>query len=169
VSLAWCASAYAAEDPVGPASLSAGRRVRVTSSPDVEPVIGSVVSVEADAVVIRHAGSNVVSRIPMAEIRKLDVSLGRRSRAGRGAMIGAAVGVMPGLLMTTGDYSSDVHGESNAATVAVAGAAGGALLGAGIGWALKSESWRPSEVPSAAVSAAPVRGGVAVSLRLTWR
>jgi hypothetical protein len=83
-------------------------------------------------------------------------------------MVGAAVGLMPGLLMTFGDYSSDVHGDSHAGTVAAVGAAGGALLGAAIGWALKTEDWVPSEMPRAAVAAVPVRGGFALSLCMTW-
>jgi len=83
-------------------------------------------------------------------------------------VIGVAAGVVPGLLLTFGDYSSDVHGDSNAAAVALIGAAGGALLGGAIGWALRTDEWMPGELPKAAFAAVPVRGGAAVSLRLAW-
>jgi hypothetical protein len=163
-----CASAHAAEGPAEPVDPSVGSRVRVTSSAGNEPVTGTLLSVDVDALVLRHEANDAASRIPIAEIVKLEVSGGRRSQAGRGAMIGAAVGVMPGLLLTFGDYSSDVHGDSHAGTAAVIGAAGGALLGAALGWALKTEDWVPSQVPRAAVAAVPVRKGVAVSFRVTW-
>jgi hypothetical protein len=168
LTLMLCACAYAAEGPAAPADPSVGSRVRITSSAGNEPVTGVLLSIDVDALVLRREGIDAASRIPVAEIVKLEVSSGRRSQMGRGAMIGAAVGVMPGLLLTFGDYSSDVHGDSHAGTVAVIGAAGGALVGAAIGWALKTEDWVPSEVPRAAVAAVPVRRGVAVSFRLTW-
>ena len=163
-----CSYAYAAEGPAEPRNLSVGSRIRITSSAVGEPVTGTLLSIDIEDLVFRRAGTDAPSRIPLAEIVTLEVSGGRRSQAGRGAMIGAAVGVVPGLLLTFGDYSSDVHGDSHAGTVAAIGAAGGALLGAAIGWAIKTESWIPCEAPRAALAAAPVRGGVAVSFRMTW-
>jgi hypothetical protein len=168
LTLMLCTSAYAADGPAERVNPSVGSRVRITSGADGEPVTGTLLSIDVDALVIRRAGVDASSRILIAEIVKLEVSGGQRSQVGRGAMIGGAVGVMPGLLLTVGDYSSDVHGDSHAGTVAAIGAAGGALLGAAIGWALKSEKWIPSEVPRAAVAAVPLPRGVAVSFRLTW-
>jgi hypothetical protein len=108
-------------------------------------------------------------RFPVAEIQMLEVSSGRKSQAGRGAMIGGAIGAMPGLLLTFGDYSEDVHGDGpSPAAVAAMGAAGGALVGAAIGWALKTEGWLPAEMPRAGVAFLPLRGGAAVSFRMTW-
>jgi hypothetical protein len=83
-------------------------------------------------------------------------------------MIGAAVGIVPGLVMTTGDYNRDVHGDSHPGAVAAIGAAGGALLGAAIGWALKTDKWVPGEVPRATVAVVPVPAGVAISFRMEW-
>lgn len=168
VVLILCAPAHAAEGLTEPTGPPVGRRVRITSGVAAERVIGTVLSVELDAVVLRHAGSEAPSRIPIRDILKLEVSGGQKSQVGRGALIGAAVGVMPGLLLTFGDYSSDVHGDSHAATVAAIGAASGVVLGAAIGFALKTDEWVPSEVPRAAVAAFPLPGGAAVSFRMTW-
>jgi hypothetical protein len=84
-------------------------------------------------------------------------------------MIGAAVGVMPGALSTFGDYSRDVHGEGPSPTaVAAVGAIGGALVGAAIGNAVKTEKWLPCGLPRPAVAVVPLRGGAGVSLSLAW-
>jgi len=168
LTLMLCAGAYAADGPGEAIEPSVGSRVRITSSAHGGPVIGTLLSIEVNALVLRRAGSDAASRIPVDEIRTLEVSRGRKSQVGRGAMIGAAAGVMPGLLLTFGDYSSDVHGDSNAGAVAVIGAASGALVGAAVGWALKTENWVAGEVPRAAIAAVPVRGGVALSFRMTW-
>ena len=111
----------AAEEP---GHLTVGSRVRITSGMANEQVIGTVLGIDVDALILGSARNDTPARIPVADIVKLEVSRGQKSQVGRGAMIGAAVGLMPGLLMTTGDYSSDVHGDSHAATVAAIGAAG---------------------------------------------
>jgi hypothetical protein len=77
---------------------------------------------------------------------------------------------MPGLLLTFGDYSSDVHGSGpSPGAVAAVGAAAGAAVGAAIAWALNTEEWLPAERPAVAASVTPLRGGgLGVSLRVTW-
>jgi len=151
-------------------SILPGSRVRVSSSTLASgSAIGSFVGVESESVVLGNAAGGSPFRVPLNTISKLEVSVGRRSQAGRGAMIGAAIGVTPGLLLTFGDYSSDVHGDGpSVAAVAAMGAAGGALLGAAIGWALKVDRWQVVEGPVAGVAVVPLRGGAAVSVRLDW-
>jgi hypothetical protein len=162
---AGASGAQGAEEPANP---PVGSRIRITSSAVSGPVVGTLLGVEVDALVLRRAGSDAAVRIPTADIVNLDVSGGRGPQTGRGAMIGAAAGLMPGLLLTFGDYSSDVHGDSHAGTVALIGVASGALLGAAIGRTLKTDNWVPSAVPRAVVAVVPVRRGVAVSFRMTW-
>jgi hypothetical protein len=147
--------------------VAVGSRVRV-STPEAGPVplIGGVVGLEPDAIVVQGEGSQAPRRIPLGPTTSVEISGGRRSKAGRGAVLGAAVGAMPGLLMTFGDYNSDPTYSPGA--VAAVGAAAGAALGAAVGCALKSERWLPAEVPSVTAGVVPLRGGVGFSMRVAW-
>ena len=152
--------------PVESRTLAVGSRVRVTTPlAGTGPLIGTVVGIEPDAVSVRGGSSGSALRIPVTPATTLEVSGGKRSRAGRGAMLGAAVGVMPGLLMTFGDYNTD---DGSPGAVAALGAAAGAAVGAAVGWALRSEQWLPAEMPSVAAGIAPLRGGATFSLRVAW-
>jgi len=165
VVLAIGARAHAGESAV----VEVGSRVRVTSNSTAPVSVGTVAAVEDDALVLRRAGEASTLRIPIGDLRRLEVSSGRRSQAGRGAMIGTAIGAMPGLLLSFGDYSEDVHGDGpSPVAVAAIGAAGGAAVGAAIGWAVKTERWVPAELKDATVTVAPIRGGVACALRISW-
>jgi hypothetical protein len=165
VILAVGARAYAGESVLA----EVGSRVRVTSFSDASLRIGTVAAIEADALVLRRAGDDSTLRIPIGELRRLEVSSGKRSQAGRGAMIGAAIGALPGLLLTFGDYSDDVHGDGpSPAAVAAMGAAGGAAVGAAIGRVVKTERWVPAGLHNAGVAVVPARGGVAFALRIAW-
>jgi hypothetical protein len=159
----WSASAYPSE----PGAVAVGTRVRV-SAPEVgtRPVIGSVVDLEPLAVLVQVGGSGPPMRVPWGPTTTIEASGGRRSKAGRGAVLGAAVGVMPGLLMTFGDYNTDPDHSPGA--VAALGAATGAAVGAAVGWALKSERWLPADVPQVTAGSAPLRGGVGFSVRVAW-
>ena len=170
VALLPCVASSAADAPPGPAPVSVGSRVRVTSGPATPPTVGTVAALESGTLVLSIAGLDVPLRVPVADIQTLEVSAGRKSQLWRGALIGAAAGAIPGILMTVGDYSDDVHGDDpSPAAVAAIGAAGGALVGAGIGWAIKSEQWRLAEVPKTSLRFVPLRGGAAVTLRVAWR
>lgn len=147
--------------------VAVGSRVRV-SAPEAgtQPLIGNVVGLEPHAVLVQGEGSGTPTRVLLGPTATIEVSGGRRSKAGRGAMIGAAVGVMPGLLMTVGDYNND--SEYSPGAVSAVGAATGAAVGAAIGWALKSERWLPGQVPAVTAGIAPLRGGVGFSVHIAW-
>ena len=150
--------------------VSAGSRVRV-SSPSVADgaVIGTLAAVESDAIVIRPRSGDPPLRVPFGADTKVELSVGRRSKWARGAMMGAAIGAAPGLLLTFGDYSGDVSGDGpSPAAVAAMGAAGGALVGAAVGWALKSDEWQEVHLSTAGVGLIPRRGGIAVSVWVGW-
>jgi membrane associated rhomboid family serine protease len=148
-------------------ALAVGSRVRV-SAPEAgaQPLIGSVVGLEPHAVLVRAESSGAATRVPLGFSTTIEVSGGRRSKAGRGAVVGAAVGAMPGLLMTFGDYNADP--EHSPGAVAALGAAAGAAVGAVVGWALKSEEWFPAEAPLVTAGVAPLRGGVGFSIHVAW-
>lgn len=150
---------------------SAGDRVRVTrSEPAGAPLVGTLVGLDAEAVVLRPFPDAAPVRVPVSEVKRFEVSGGRRPQSLQGALIGTAVGTLPGLALTFGDYSSDVHGSGpDPLAVAAVGAAAGAVLGAVIGRAVKSEQWSPFPLASASAGVSPAPGGgVAVSLRVAW-
>jgi hypothetical protein len=164
VALVLCGvSAFPSESHV----VAVGSRVRV-NAPEVgpAPLIGTVVGLEPHAVVVQDGSSRTSTRVSLGSTTTIEVSGGRRSKAGRGAVLGAAVGAMPGLLMTFGDYNSDP--EHSPGAVAAVGAAAGAAVGAAVGWALKSEQWLPAAVPSVTAGIVPLRGGVGVAVHVAW-
>jgi hypothetical protein len=146
--------------------LAVGSRVRVGSSEaEAQPLVGRIVALEPDAVVLLADDGHSQTRVPVTHSTRLEVSGGRRSKAARGAMIGTAIGALPGVLMTFGDYNSD---KGNPAAISIAGAAAGAALGSLIGLALKSEEWLPARMPAVSASVAPVRRGAAISFSIAW-
>ena len=159
-----CSAASASELP----DVVPGSRVRV-SSPALAsgPAVGSLMRLEPGSILLDQGKGQPALRVPLDPHVRLELSLGRKSQAVRGAMIGAAVGVAPGLLLTFGD-DNDGGDVPSPAVVAAMGAAGGALLGAAIGWAVKAEQWQEVGLPAAGVSFVPLRGGVAASIRVTW-
>jgi len=80
-------------------------------------------------------------------------------------MVGAAVGAMPGLFMTFGDYNTD---NGSPAAVSLVGAAAGAAIGSLVGLALKSEDWVPTDVAAVTAGIAPIPRGVSFSLSVAW-
>jgi hypothetical protein len=163
VALSTSASVLGAESR----ALAVGARVRVTG-PEVgtEPLIGTVVGLEPDAILVRGGSAGATpKRILVAPTTTFEVSGGRKSQAGRGSMLGAAVGAVPGFLMAVGDYNTDDH---NPGAVTALGAVAGAAVGAAVGWGLKSEQWLPAGVPSVTAGIAPLRGGVGFTLRIAW-
>ena len=146
--------------------LAIGSRVRVTSpEAAAQPLVGRIVALEPDAVVVLAEGDHSQTRVPVTSSTSLEVSGGRKSQAARGAMLGAAIGALPGVLMTFGDYNTD---KGNPAAISLAGATAGAALGSLIGLALKSEQWLPARMPTVRASVAPVPRGAAISFSVAW-
>ena len=147
-------------------TVAVGSRVRVTSQETgAKPLIGQVVALEPGVVVLVGEGGSGEERVPVAPSTTLEVSRGKRSQAGRGAMIGAAVGAMPGLLMTFGDYNTD---KGNPAAVSLVGAAAGAAIGSLVGLVLTSENWLPADVPVVTAGIAPIPRGASISVSVLW-
>jgi hypothetical protein len=127
-------------------------------------VEGTVRGVTGDTLwVWQEAG--ISTPIERETVGRLEVSLGRRSNALKGMLIGGGVGLLSGLLYPEGSLSDD---RSEAVlTVALSGALWGALIGA----LIKTERWRtvgwnssarPVAVPEVRVS----RGDLFVGLRI---
>lgn len=152
-----------AEEPV---TVAVGSRVRVTSQETgARPLVGQVVALEQGGVVVADEAGRGPRRVSLAPSTMLEVSRGKKSQAASGAMIGAAAGALPGLLMTFGDYNTD---ERSPAAVSLVGAAAGAAIGSLIGLAFRSEGWQRAELPVVTADIAPVARGASVSLTLAW-
>jgi hypothetical protein len=148
-----------------PGTLAVGSRVRVTS-PEVgpQPLVGLIVALPPGAVVVSGEGG-AQSRVTLGSASSLEVSAGRKSRAGRGAMIGAAVGAMTGILINVGDYNTD---EPNTLAVSAVGAVSGAALGALVGLVFRTDDWRPAKAHAVSAGIGPIPRGAALSLRVRW-
>jgi hypothetical protein len=122
--------------------LSAGTRVRVHTRVQGK-VIGHLVRVTTDSIVFRSANeADAELALPAAAVNRLDLSTGRRSRKGRGALIGLVVGTVGGYLVLLRLCSDACIGAWPLLGVPVAGALVGAGMGATIGSGVRTERWR---------------------------
>lgn len=154
----------AQEDP----RLVPGKRVRVTASKFLQKVkgvsisrarrieklryVGSLVALNTDTLVIRAQGWNESFFIPFENLKKLELSRGRKSNLGKGAKIGFLVGAGFGAII--GGVAGSGIGEKAdpSSYVLHLGVLGGVFfgllgtgIGAGVGAELSGEIWE--EVP----------------------
>jgi len=151
----------------GPWPVGLGQRVRVTT--DSGPWIGTLVHQDTSGLTLHGPGlsdSSAVT-IPLDRVRQLEISVGRQSNAGKGALIGFGLGAATGLALGIGCASSDslfqcTGGQVIQATVVIG------LVGAGVGGLLglasSSERWEKIAAGPVHVSLAPHRLGLSVSL-----
>jgi hypothetical protein len=190
MALCFCAVlvGLSSEAPAGEASwVGAGSRVRVTLLSSGDRIVGRIVEADDDAIVLRRQKGDQIERlrVPRLDIRKLEVSQ-RRSRRGRGAGIGALVGVGTAVVLgvVAGESCSPPPTENSLLTfsqsldsslcfshaetallTAIVTIPVGALLGAAIA---PGESWRPVDDHHLMLSVGPASGG-GVSARVTLR
>lgn len=133
-----------------PVEADSGSRIRITvNQPSKRLFTGTLVSVDADS--LRFTDTTGVAAVPIASVARLERSRGRRSNAGRGALIGGLIGGGAGLLLGIAASAEEgniveVGPEEIVVVTAIMGAAG-AGLGALIGSASKRERWEPMPVP----------------------
>lgn len=150
--------------------IAPGTRIRLSASQlGAEPLVGTLLEIGPETLSLELPGGGGPQTIPRSAVTRLEVSRGRKSQAGRGALVGLAVGGAATMLLTFGDYSSDVHGDLNLLAIGAGLAAGGAAIGGLIGWARKAEQWEAATLQPISVAVGPVRGrGVRVTVRLAW-
>jgi hypothetical protein len=150
-------------------SPAVGQRVRLRTATTSPWLVGTLVAVDADTLRLRVADSAPVVSVARATIGRLDVSGGRHSNAGRGAVYGAAVlgglGLLAGVACANSDTYTWVRCDGgDVAALTVWGAAFGAGFGALIGAMSHREDWQSAGVDHARVSLGPRGVGVGVSL-----
>ena len=151
----------------GPWAVGQGQRVRVTT--DSGAWIGMLVQQDSTSLTLHGPGLSDSSAVtlPRDRIRRLEISAGRQSNAGKGALIGLGIGAATGLALGIGCASSDslfqcTGGEVVQATL-IFGFIGGGVGGL-VGMASSSERWKLIGADAVHVSLAPHGLGLTVSL-----
>lgn len=154
--------------PVG-----AGDRVRVSRLGTVPPVVCTVLALKADTLVLDAEDRVATLEVPLSLVKKVEVSRGQTSNAGRGALkgglIGAGIGAVLGSAAWMGSDSDDfikIGPEAVAVGAGVLGAVG-AFAGLLIGSTTVSDHWE--EVPLNEIYVGPSsvdHDGIEVSVAL---
>ena len=122
---------------------------------------------KSDSLVMKSKGDTLAA--PQDFVTRLEVSLSRKSKAGRGAKIGAVVLAIPGVI--TGLAISEIclgfgctqqslgDRVQLAALLGVIGAGTGALIGVVIGSAIRPDRWEGVPLDQLRVSFGPQRDG----------
>jgi hypothetical protein len=144
-----------------PPTIEPGERVRVTA-PDfgLQKSVGTCLSLSQGVMAFEPAGSSQLT-IPTGSMTGLEISRGRKSNTlkglGLGFLGGAALGAVIGLLVD--EHGNDLAPWNAAVVGAAVFGAGGAVVGAGIGTAIKTDRWEEVPVDRLRVSLTPQRGG----------
>ena len=168
-----CAPAHVVHAPLP----MAGDRIRYALADDSATLhVARVVGVSADTIVVERvlpgrtggAAERVSASLATASLARLEKRVGRRGNAGRGALIGAGVGVVGGLFCANEEPGWLTPTPAQCMIgLPLSGAATGALIGA----LIKSDVWMPvvraARVP--VVAGAPVASGTAVEIGVRVR
>ncbi len=155
--------------------LAVGSRVRLMAAAvSKEPLVGTVVRLDATSVELRTADQKQATLVPRHAITQAEVSLGRRSKK-RHVLIGALIGGAAGAIavLATPEESCDPNalfgcssGPSQGEGALIFGALG-AAVGAGVGALIPvGEEWQAAAARPRVGIGPTRRGGVQISLSL---
>ena len=152
-------SAEAQEPGAARTGLILGSRLRITTTGDQTPLIGLVVAVDPQTVTLATDAGAV--KTPVSSISVVEISLGKRRYTRRGMAIGAALGLVAGLLGDVDEkgVSPALGDESRGALVGYSifsGTAFGAIVGA----LIKTDRWSPVDVSIAPTPGPAGRPGI---------
>jgi hypothetical protein len=157
------ASAGAGVAPAqSPEGLSVGQRVRITRSSQEPPLVGSLYQVDDRQLVIDD-GKGAFTSVPTADVRKIELTMGKRSNVVRGAIIGASIGVALGVTAVVA-LCDDNDCINEGGAIAVLGLGGGAL-GAIVGAPIRTERWQSVPLDGVRSRVDGPRSQLAVTLR----
>ncbi|MBX3146273.1 MAG: hypothetical protein KF785_05840 [Gemmatimonadales bacterium] len=165
-------------------SVAPGQRVRLIythpTKADTLRTSGTLISWDTTVVLTRDikpgAAADTV-RVPAAAIALVDVSMGRKSRAGRGALYGALAGGAAGAMLGAtahedcaagGCYYTMPVGQAMAGGALVLGAVG-ALVGLIIGSLGEGDQWAIVPLPESTFRVGPTpQSSVGLTFALRW-
>ncbi len=143
-----------------------GDRVRVTGHfcqpfHTCEHSVSTFLAWKADSLVIQSNGDTLY--VPVDRVTRLDVSRGRKTNTGTGAVIGLLVGGVVGAAIGYASYEEGGFGDLgpgvNVVAGGVIGGLGGLVTGAFIGLAIQTDRWREVPLDRVRVSLGPQRDG----------
>ena len=169
------------------ASPAAGDRVRITLTAPAAERVGTgrvdarLLSATGDSLALDTTVAGAPFAVGMGDVAKFERYAGRRSNAGKGAVIGLGIGALAGgvaafALANAGgscdDASlSDIACEETAGTMGLLGAAAGGVLGllfgAVSGAASSGDSWMPVGAP-VRVTPTVIRGVPGIAMRVEF-
>ena len=143
--------------------IAVGTRVRVEAATvSTKPVTGTIVRLDETSMTVLVNPASPPKVLPRDAITKMEVSVGRRSKAKLGALIGAvalAISAASEESSCSGIVCVEPHKEAVVAFAGAVGAGLGALIGAGF----RKDTWAQVESPGLRVSVSPNRNGGAIS------
>ncbi|HEY7614639.1 MAG TPA: hypothetical protein VH764_16700 [Gemmatimonadales bacterium] len=151
-----------------------GSRVQVhLTDPTPRVVRGTLLSAESGSYRLLRDGGRDTLAFSTAAVSQLDTTAGRRTRAGKGALLGGGIGMAAGLALglaataegCNGFCEDPSPGEIGAVSLIVGGM--GAAIGALIGSATHSDRWVPASGPRTGIGLAPTIGRRGVGLMFT--
>lgn len=112
--------------------LATGERVRIRA-PGLarDDIVGAITQVGGDTLIVEVSWRNQPVRVPLVTVASIDRAWGYQTRTVRGTVIGAALGLLAGVIV----FEDDEVGEGG---LLVAGAAVGGVIGS----RLRVERWR---------------------------
>ncbi len=148
-------------------SLRPGDRVRVTGHfchpfHTCQHSVSTFLAWKADSLVIQSNGDTLT--VPVTLLTRLDVSRGRKTNTGEGAVTGLLVGGVAGAVIGLASYECepcfvDLGPGVYAAAGAVIGGLGGLVVGALIGLEIETDRWQEVQLHRVRVSVGPQRDG----------
>ena len=149
-----------------PLPLAPGARIKVRAQ---ETHIGTLLTLDSVALVLRQDGMQDTLSVPRETIRRLEVSAGRKSAAGKGARIGGIAGGGLGLLAGAAaaienpcdgpSFCLDLFGPEDIPLFVVVAGGTGAVVGALIGALGRTDRWTEVPVDGLRVGIVPLRDG----------
>lgn len=144
-----------------PHLLRIGDYVRAWPNEGGPPVSGTIVAVGSTTITV--ATKDDVALLELPQIHHMHLRH-TRSHVRRAALIGAAVGLVAGLLLVTDEIAGEPIDTSERIWKTAAFTAGGAALGTGVGAILRSVTWQPVDLVTLKPQAAEARP----ALRVSW-
>ncbi len=144
--------------------LAPGDRIRVVPASGGAPIAGDFVRHSADSVWLQPSRRGKTISVGLGSGVRLDRSVGSRSHAGLGALVGAGVGAAVTIFFLSRFCGGDTlcDGDEQVRAAAIFGLPSVAL-GAGIGALIRTERWTP--VPAGSLGFRP---GLQFGVQFGW-
>ena len=126
--------------------VSQGDRVKLfPTQPGAKAITGNVADLAFDTIVVVPEEGGEALTFDSRDLRKLEVSQGKKGNALLGLAVGLGVGVGVGIASCSGENACEGGAPG---VVAAVGAAFFGGLGAGVGALIKTERWKVAQFPA---------------------